>query len=82
MGGKDKDVTRCTVYHLLSCPSPHIHPQRNLVALLVSSINYLEHSQRYEVMAEVFKLLQPFYEKQRDFPVGKKTQGHSIQLSD
>ena len=41
--------------------------QRNLVALLESSINYLEQAERYEMMAEVFKLLQPFYEKNRDF---------------
>ena len=48
----------------------HTHTQHNLVSLLVSSINYLEHAERYEMMAEVFKLLQPFYEKQRDFKVG------------
>ena len=41
--------------------------QRNLVALLESSINYLEQAERYEMMAEVLKLLQPFYERSRDF---------------
>ena len=40
------------------------------MSLLVSSINYLEHAERYKMMAEVFKLLQPFYEKQREFKVG------------
>jgi hypothetical protein len=41
--------------------------QRNLVALLETSIKYLHQAERYEIMAEVFKLLQPFYEKSRDF---------------
>ena len=41
--------------------------QRNLIALLESSINYLEQAERYEMMAEVLKLLQPFYERSRDF---------------
>lgn len=30
-------------------------------------MTYLEQAERYEMMAEVFKLLQPFYEKARDF---------------
>lgn len=38
-----------------------------MVTLLESSIKYLEQAERYEMMAEVFKLLQPFYEKARDF---------------
>ena len=44
MGGKDRDVTMCTVCRLSSSLPTHKHPQRNLVALLVSSINYLKHS--------------------------------------
>ena len=49
----------------------HTHTQHNLVSLLVSSINNLEHAEKYEMMAEVFKLLQPFYEKHREFKVGE-----------
>lgn len=41
--------------------------QRNLITVLESSINYLEQAERYEVIAEIFKLLQPFYEITRDF---------------
>ena len=37
------------------------------MALLETSINYLEKAERYEVMSEVLKLLQPFYERNRDF---------------
>ncbi len=37
------------------------------MALLETSIKYLEQAERYEMMSEVFKLLQPFYEKNRDF---------------
>ena len=44
MGGKDQDITRCTVCRLSSYVPAHKHPQRNLVALLVSSINYFKHS--------------------------------------
>ena len=39
------------------------------MSLLESSINYLERSERYEIMSEIFKLLLPFYEKARDFKV-------------
>lgn len=54
--------TCCSVFvPVLSCC------QRNLVALLESSINYLEQAERYETMAEVLKLLQPIYERSRDF---------------
>ena len=45
----------------------HTHTQRNLVSLLESSVNYLEQAERYELMADVVKLLQPFYDKNRDF---------------
>ena len=38
MGGKDKDVTRCTVCCLSSYLPTHKHPQCNLVALLASSL--------------------------------------------
>jgi len=41
--------------------------QRNLVALLETSMNYLEKAERYEKMSEVLKLLQPFYDKNKDF---------------
>lgn len=37
------------------------------MTLLETSIKYLEQAERYELMAEVYKLLQPFYEKARDF---------------
>ncbi len=37
------------------------------MTLLETSIKYLEQAERYEMMAEMFKLLQPFYEKNRDF---------------
>ncbi len=46
---------------------PHSLLQRNLVALLETSIKYLHQAERYEMMAEAYKLLQPFYEKSRDF---------------
>ena len=45
------------------------HIQKNLVTLLESSMGYLEQAQRYEVMPEVAKLLQPFYEEARDSKV-------------
>ena len=37
------------------------------MALLETCMNYLEQAERYEMMSEIFKLLQPFYEKNRDF---------------
>ena len=45
------------------------HIQKNLVTLLESSMGYLEQAQRYEVMPDVAKLLQPFYEEARDSKV-------------
>ena len=82
VGPKNKTMVEgCVNCMVLSLPptSPfstchthtHTHTQHNLVSLLVSSINYLEHAERYEMMAEVFKLLQPFYEKHREFKVGE-----------
>ena len=44
-------------------------PQRNLTVLLESSISYLEQAELYEMMSESFKILQPFYERNRDFKV-------------
>ncbi len=53
--------------HTYIVPHTHTHTQRNLVSLLESSINYLEQAERYELMSEVAKLLQPFYDKGREF---------------
>ncbi|CAI8031739.1 Dedicator of cytokinesis protein 11 [Geodia barretti] len=44
----------------------HSYTQPNLVSLLETSMDYFEQGQRYEVMSEVAKLLQPFYEDARD----------------
>ena len=49
--------------------------QRNLVTVLESSVTYLEQAERYEMMSEIFKLLQPFYEKARDFEKMKEMYG-------
>ena len=46
-----------------------------MITVLESSVTYLEQAERYEVMAEVFKLLQPFYEKARDFEKLKEMYG-------
>ena len=43
--------------------------QKDLVKLLETSMGYFENAQRYEVMSEVAKLLQPFYENARDAKV-------------
>ena len=51
-----------------SCAHTHTHTHTHTHSTI---FNYLEHAERYEMMAEVFKLLQPFYEKQRDFKVGE-----------
>ena len=40
-----------------------------------SSVTYLEQAERYEMMSEVYKLLQPFYEKTRDFEKMKEMYG-------
>ena len=53
---------------IILCLSPG-HIQKNLVTLLESSMGYLEQAQRYEVMPEVAKLLQLFYEEARDSKV-------------
>ena len=45
------------------------------MSLLESSFNYLERSERYEMMSEIFKLLLPFYEKARDFKVSEGSWG-------
>ena len=46
-----------------------------MVTVLESSVTYLEQAERYEMMSEVFKLLQPFYEKARDFEKMKEMYG-------
>lgn len=45
------------------------------MTVLESSVTYLEQAERYEMMSEVFKLLQPFYEKARDFEKMKEMYG-------
>jgi hypothetical protein len=44
----------------------HRYTQKDLVLLLETSMGYMEQAERYEVMSEVAKLLQPFYEEARD----------------
>ncbi|KAL5475481.1 hypothetical protein EMCRGX_G025300 [Ephydatia muelleri] len=43
------------------------YDENTLISLLENSIAYFNQSERYEMMPEVFKLLQPFYEKNRSF---------------
>lgn len=51
--------------------------QQNLVSLLETSMGYFEQAQRYEVMSEVAKLLQPFYEETRNSKVSH-TVSHNV----
>ncbi|XP_070537723.1 dedicator of cytokinesis protein 9-like isoform X3 [Ptychodera flava] len=43
------------------------YTEDDLVVLLEKCADYLEKSERYEVMGELYRLIIPFYEKRRDF---------------
>ena len=64
-------IHMCKIIHKSLSPLSSLHLQNNLVMLLESIMGYLEQAQRYEVMPEVAKLLQPFYEEARDSKVSQ-----------
>nr|XP_006823927.1 PREDICTED: dedicator of cytokinesis protein 9-like [Saccoglossus kowalevskii] len=43
------------------------YTEDHLIALLEQCAEYLEKSERYEIMGELYRLIIPFYEKERDF---------------
>ncbi|XP_065177359.1 dedicator of cytokinesis protein 11-like [Sycon ciliatum] len=57
----------CAMKEDLVDPTINIYTEDDYISVLEEALFWLEKAERYEVMVDVFKLLQPYYDKRRQY---------------